>query len=238
MDVDNFNAQNREINIDIINNKVFCIGLHKTGTSTLYEVFLEYGFKGIHSANWDSSIIKLKAFDAFSDGGGHFTGMGEFDFPYLATTFPNAKFILQTRDTKSWIISKLKHAGWTEDTELLPDDPKKNRNEDWRYKSLLTIRKFIEQKYLYEHKVISFFEGDEFKNRLIVIDIIDKSTQEREFQRLVDYLKLQSVSEIRLPHANKQLKKKVGVSEYIEIFIETEIKRIESRKDLYFAKRI
>ena len=237
MNADNYNAKNRELNIDVINNKVFCIGLHKTGTSTLYEIFLDYGFKAIHSANWDKDIVKLKKFDAFSDGGGHFTGMGEFDFPYLATTFPNAKFILQTRDTKSWIISKLKHAGWTEDTALLPDNPKRIRNEDWRYKSLLTIRKFIEQKYLYEHKVISFFERDSFNSRLIVIDITDKSTQKKEFQGLVDYLKLQSVSEIDLPHANKQRKKKVGVSDSIESFIEAEIKKMESREDLYFAKR-
>lgn len=122
---------NRQLNRETIKNKVFCIGLHKTGTTTLGNWAREYGFHSTHSIDWIKEDWKLQTFDFFSDGGSHFDNINEFDVQKLFYKYPKALFILQTRDSKKWIISKLKHAGWSENTFLEEDNIEKIRHEDW-----------------------------------------------------------------------------------------------------------
>lgn len=194
---------NRPLNRKAIKNKVFCIGLHKTGTTTLANYFTKYGFHSLHSTNWINDNFKLEKFDFFSDGGSHFDNINEFDFERLFYTYKDSKFILQTRDTKKWVISKLKHAGWNQNIQIQDDDDSKITHDDWTYKSLLTVQKFIEHKINYEKKVLSFFEEKD-PNRLIVIDITQKHIQKKELIRLKNFLNLRSLFKISLPHSNKR----------------------------------
>src|SRR5688572_3840681 len=83
---------NRQLNKKVINNKVFCIGLHKTGTTSLADFFREFGFYPTHSTGWITDSSKLKRFDFFSDGGSHFDNINEFDFERLFHTYKNSKF--------------------------------------------------------------------------------------------------------------------------------------------------
>tara|TARA_R110002020_G_scaffold417571_1_gene626722 strand:+ start:24274 stop:25020 length:747 start_codon:yes stop_codon:yes gene_type:complete len=217
---------NRLLNRKSINNKVFCIGLHKTGTTTLGKVAEKYGFKSTHSTDWNTDENQLNAFEFFSDGGSHFDRQHEFNYEQLFYKYPNSRFVLQTRATKKWIISKLKHAGWNSKTIIEKDNPEKITHDLWKYKSLLTIKKFIEHKESYEQKVINFFKQND-PSRLIIIDITDKDTQEEEYKRLINYLDLKTIIPNKLPHSNKAGKKDTLASN-VMIFIEDMISQTHS----------
>jgi len=193
---------NRVLNRKTIRNKVFCIGLHKTGTTTLANYLNEFGFNTTHTTNWINDDSQLEKYDFFSDGGSHFDHQNEFDYQRLFHTYKHSKFILQTRDTERWIISKLKHSGWKQDTVIQKDDLEKITHNQWKYKSILTIQKFIEHKFNYERKVLSFFKEKDF-SRLLVVDITQEDQQKIESSKLREYLNLKSMNKISLPHSNK-----------------------------------
>jgi hypothetical protein len=193
---------NRQLNRSTVSNKVFCIGLHKTGTSTLSSWIKEYGFYPTHTTDWQNSKEKLAMYDFFSDGGSHFDYQNEFDFEALHRQYPRAKFILQTRNTRSWVISKLKHAGWKADTAIQPDNPDMIVHDSWTYKSLLTVEKFIAHKLNYEQKVRDYF-ATHAPDSFIETDITDIGKQEINLEKLRKFLQLRSVNKITLPHANR-----------------------------------
>ena len=212
---------NRFMNHQKLKRKVFCIGLHKTGTTSLYNLARMYGYKATHSTDWHFNPDKIEKFEFFCDGGSHFDNLGEFDFEHLFYQYPDALFILQTRDTRKWVISKLKHIGWNEKTVIAPDDSSKIENNEWTYKSLLTIEKFLEHKNNYEKKVIDFFEK-KAPARFLVLDITDKKIQLQEMARLVHFLGVRSISKVSLPHKN--IGKSVeGLPERVSVFIDDAI---------------
>ena len=104
-------------------NKIFGVGMFKTGTTTLGVALMELGFScyngpwknpeefpydpwnlnpEIYTANKQSLIQKVEKFDAFQD----------YPFMYayeaLDEWFPNSKFILTTRDPESLAVSDRK----------------------------------------------------------------------------------------------------------------------------------
>ena len=208
---------NRQFNRKNISNKVFCIGLHKMGTTSLANFFIKFGFDATHTTDWVNDTTKLKRFDFFSDGGSHFDDINEFDFERLFHTYKKSKFIFQTRDTEKWVISKLKHAGWNKNTIIQEDDSEKIIHDEWTYKSLLTVQKFIEHKYNYEKRVLSFFKEND-PSRLLIIDITQKATLTSELSKLTDFLNLKSINEIKIPHSNKR-SSDIIISEDVHDFI-------------------
>lgn len=219
---------NRRLNIRSIRKKVFCIGLHKTGTSSLYELATEYGFYPTHSTGWQKNKKQLAEYDFFCDGGSHFDDQNEFDLDFLLKKYPDAFYILQTRDTKEWVISKLKHAGWNQETIIAPDDPNKIIHDEWLYKSKLTIERFIEHKFNYERKVIEFFERNPNAS-FITLDITDDEKKEKELNRFKHFLNLHSLNNIKLPHRNKA-KSKTSLSKEILDFIDQIIEKQELKR--------
>jgi hypothetical protein len=208
----------------ITKRKIFCIGLHKTGTSSLYDFANKCGYKAIHTANWIYKDDILEEYNFFSDGGSHFDNIKEFDYAYLLKRYPNSRFILQTREPRGWIISKLKHAGWNRETEIENDDPSKLINEEWRYKSLLTIEKFLEHKHNYETRVKEYFENHD-PGKLLVIDVTNANIQKYEFKRLKNFLSVDSFFDIEFPHSNKA-RCKQSLSDELLSFIDEKIKEI------------
>lgn len=104
-------------------NKIFCIGLNKTGTSSLHEAFKILGIKSVHYKddqgnnikhiirdnylNGDNILNRLEDYEAFSDWGTkrHLINIVKaFDRQY-----PNSKFILNTRPLNAWLDSREKH---------------------------------------------------------------------------------------------------------------------------------
>jgi hypothetical protein len=106
-------------------NKVFQIGFNKCGTRTVHRFLQLNGFHAVHwdrghlarsiyrnLTNRDSLISGYEQFDAFSDME-HVTTEFAFEayklFPLLAEEFPDALFLLNTRDREDWIRSRLEH---------------------------------------------------------------------------------------------------------------------------------
>ena len=87
--------------------KVFCVGLSRTGTKSLDSALRTLGYDAAHWVNPISKNLLSRedyfVFDAFSD----ITVSAEFG--WLKYRFPNAKFILTERDSSSWEPSVAKH---------------------------------------------------------------------------------------------------------------------------------
>lgn len=103
-------------------NKVFCIGFHKTGTTSLGKLMEQLGYRNCHGAGpvrkelgdhkmmellfkkqYDSIFKIAEQFDSFNDNP-WFSLYQEMDLQ-----FPNSKFICVYRDEESWINSCKKY---------------------------------------------------------------------------------------------------------------------------------
>ena len=98
-------------------NKIFEIGVMKTGTSSLGAAFKQLGYKDMkyHPAAYDKFIESqhtdykslfniIDQYEAFQDGPWH-----DCDFRRLDKYYPNSKFIVLERDDESWIRSMELH---------------------------------------------------------------------------------------------------------------------------------
>lgn len=87
--------------------KVFCIGLSKTGTTSLDSALRALRFRTVHYdftnlnriANGDIEVNDLKDIDAISDI------TVALNYKKLDSLFPGSKFIFTERDMDSWLIS-------------------------------------------------------------------------------------------------------------------------------------
>lgn len=150
--------------------------MHKCGTTSLHRLFLNAGLRSIHNTHWSRSPIPneyLRRHTAFSDGGGHFwDDRYEFgsnhEVRLLDEAFPGSKFILQTREVTSWVVSKMLHAGWAPDSELIETSEDLAHGE-WKIKSYQALRGWIKNRYKYHETVLEYFAKR--PNDLLVIDI-------------------------------------------------------------------
>jgi hypothetical protein len=156
--------------------KIFCIGLNKTGTSSLHEAFKILGLKSVHCIDDDGNNIKdiietnyhnannilkgLEQYEAISDWDkGPYTVevFKEFDKQY-----PGSKFILNTRDINSWLNSREKHVKRNQ------EEKKKNPERDIRW--LEIDREGWEAKFKQHYgEAIEHFKDR--KNDLLIFDV-------------------------------------------------------------------
>jgi len=97
------------------NAKIFCIGFHKTGTTTLAVALTELGYNvtgpnGINDSNISVNALPMafdlvKRYDAFQDN------PWPVIFKDVDAKFPGSKFILTVRTSESWIKSQVAHFG-------------------------------------------------------------------------------------------------------------------------------
>ena len=109
--------------------KIFCIGRNKTGTTSIEQVFKEFGYKVgsqakaeslIHdyiNGNWKPIIKYCRNAETFQDT--------PFSWPYtwliMHEHFPKAKFILTVRDSEAWYQSQTRfHSKQFADGKRLP----------------------------------------------------------------------------------------------------------------------
>lgn len=95
--------------------KIFCIGFHKTGTTSLAQALRILGFtvtgpNGVNDpdiARNASGLIKslVNDYDAFQDN------PWPIFYKELYQDFPDAKFILTCRNPEKWINSQVRHFG-------------------------------------------------------------------------------------------------------------------------------
>lgn len=175
-------------------NKIFCVGLHKTGTTTIDEIFKTFGIKSTHSTAWSKKPLPketLRKYTAFSDGGGHFWYESlEFgsnhEIRELDRYYPDSKFILTFRSMQPWLRSKLLHAGWRSSTNF-EEPPSQLFHEDWEVKSHSALNGWIYNRYMYHKKVEEYFKDN---NNMLCIDI----TSDKDIvYKLKNFLNLEKV---------------------------------------------
>ncbi len=90
-------------------NKIFFIGFNKTGTTT-YDKIVGQQFKSTHNTEWARESINLsdtkllnvfKKYTCYSDG-------EMCNFKRLDELFPDSKFILNDRNIKNWLYSRIR----------------------------------------------------------------------------------------------------------------------------------
>jgi len=106
-----------------MNEKVFCIGVNKTGTNSLHQALQILGYTSVHYLDYQGDNIKAKIEQNYLDGCNILKGLEQYDaisdwdYPTHAIgiikafdiQYPGSKFILTTRDRESWISSRKNH---------------------------------------------------------------------------------------------------------------------------------
>ena len=101
--------------------KIFCIGFHKTGTTSLALALEQLGYRvtgpnGVHDPHIAANVLPMarrlvEAFDAFQDN------PWPVIFKHLDHAYPGSKFILTVREPSAWLNSALTHFG-SEETPM------------------------------------------------------------------------------------------------------------------------
>lgn len=95
--------------------KVFGIGFHKTGTTSLAAALSELGYR-VTGPDWvdeprigervrELAFAAVERFDAFQDN------PWPLLYPELDERYPGSRFVLTLRDTEAWISSLKRHFG-------------------------------------------------------------------------------------------------------------------------------
>ncbi len=95
--------------------KVFCIGFHKTGTSSLERALTILGYRvtgpnGVRDRNIARNVLPMAhslvpRFDAFQDN------PWPIIYQEMDQAYPGSKFILTQRDVEAWLRSQVNHFG-------------------------------------------------------------------------------------------------------------------------------
>ena len=142
--------------------KIFVIGFNKSASKSLHTLFTSLGHPSFHGPKWrrHDDLLLLRKYDCFSDGIPR-------DLTELDRLFPSSKFILNVRDLKSWILSRLAH---------IERDKKSNPNyitgPAWD-NTEKSIKSWIKQRNKYHLFVLSFF-SDRPADLLVVNFIRDE----------------------------------------------------------------
>lgn len=134
--------------------KIFFIGYNKTATCSIHNLLINNGIKVQHNSNWN-----LKEYEAFCDCG------DLNDFKNLYKLYPNAYFILNTRNIKCWLLSRLKH-GYVYKLESF-GYPKPSEE---------LVYKWLVDRINYYTEVKQFFKD---KDNFYILDIDDKEWKKK-----------------------------------------------------------
>ena len=95
--------------------KIFFIGLHKTGTTTYHALCKAAGVKSVHKVKWLHDRETQSEYDCFSDMQDAWDHGKIFDsIRNLTHRWPTARFVLNTRPLLDWVVSVLDHTTATE----------------------------------------------------------------------------------------------------------------------------
>lgn len=174
--------------------KVFGLGFHKTGTSSLASALHVLGYKvcgqqnvlhqDLINGNITPFITLAQKYDAFEDDPWHLL------YKEMDVAFPGSKFILTDRDVDGWYKSCLNH--FYEDTTAIRDfiyGDGRPKNNEAKFKSV-----YLE----HINNVKTYFKDrpDDF--------LIINFTEGEGWEKLCPFLGVE-IPNIPIPHANKGL---------------------------------
>lgn len=186
-----------------LDRKVFCIGMNKTGTSTIKHCFDTLGLHPIASPktygslirdrirnfyrhrNYEDMLALADAYLSFEDRPWNMWSM----YRHLRERFPDGRFILTVRDAESWWRSTERWLTVTK-PEVLPRYQLHLRVDDLNRESM------IESYLRYNDEVQDFFAGS---RQLLVLDL----ERGDGWEKLCRFLAL-PIPPVPFPHANQQ----------------------------------
>jgi hypothetical protein len=163
--------------------KVFCIGFNKTGTSSLHRFFKESGLTSTHNVKWPL-YSKLPEIDkgffrqqCYSDG-------ELADFVALDRAFAGSLFILNNRDLRAWLYSRIKHVmRFNESVDLdrlLVAKKYGKMAREFYFDEEAAIKKWIYERRVYLAQVRKYFEK---RSDFIEIDITTLENWEEKLRQ-------------------------------------------------------
>jgi hypothetical protein len=181
--------------------KIFCVGLNKTGTSSLHEAFKILGLKSVHWKDNNGLNIKVKINENFLNGDNILNGIEKYNafsdwdlgnshqvFKEFDKQYPNSKFILNTRDLGGWLDSREKH--------VKRNQKNKSDNPDAEITWLTVDREAWKLQYERHHEeVYNYFK--ERKGDLLIFDV----TKGDSWGKLCPFLD-SPIPQIPFPKAN------------------------------------
>lgn len=157
--------------------KIFCIGLSKTATSSVGKSLEMLGYASVHWRNPITSKVlthtDIHSFDAFSDIS------ISYNFEYLYYAYKNSKFIYTVRDIGDWLTSFERHyekffgASTIENIRRRHRHSKRYGSQVWldsHYALYLSARDPIEAYVRHENRVLDFFR-DKPRSRFLNLDV-------------------------------------------------------------------
>lgn len=162
--------------------KVFCIGFHKTGTTSLGSALSRLGYRvtgpnGVHDPNIATNVYVMarklvQKYDAFQDN------PWPVIFREMDAEWPGSKFILTWRDPEKWIRSQVEHFG----SQCTP-------MREWIYG--VGCPKGNEDIYVqrYERHNVDVIEY--FRDRPSDLLVLDIDKNELNWERICDFLGLE-----------------------------------------------
>lgn len=178
----------------LVLNKLFIIGLPRTGTTSISVALLDYGFKVAHTA-YTKRAFELA--DVIADAPCF------ADYKELDKLFPDSKFIYLDRALESWVPSMQMLLA-----KMLPElapktgylNPVLKRCMHTTFAPLTTAnpldRQHLENCYLTHQQAV--FEYFARRNDLLKIDLSHKDS----LNRLLDFLGIENTGALQFPHLN------------------------------------
>ena len=169
-----------DIDIDNEDTRVFCIGANKAGTASISVIYGELGFRTCHgrcddhagnkkrmwssdSTQHDEQSPLWRHYNQFADHGNH------ADYEWLDTTFPNSRFVLNTRGLQSWLLSRYDHVRTNKEaagcsSQALDGDECSISDDE--------IANLIVAEARHQQNVIDYFNAtSERRQRFVVVDV-------------------------------------------------------------------
>ena len=198
--------------------KIFCIGLNKTGTSTLHKAFEILGLKSVHYMDDKGNNIKEIITSNFLEGNNILKGIEKYEvysdwdqapntvaiFKEFDKQYPNSKFISNTRELQSWLDSRESHVKRNQENKL--------KNPELDVKWLKIDRKKWENQYNSHYSEIkNYFENRE--KDLLVFDVVGGDG----WEKLCQFLDL-PIPNISFPRKNFAPEKRLILNEILARF--------------------
>lgn len=182
-------------------NKIFGIGMPKTGTSSLHEALTILGFRSLHFAHDLTTIAELEGGIYKLSILNHYDAIMDTPIPaifaQLDSAWPGSKFILTVRDMESW-LSSCQDAFFN-----APSEAPSPNNFRYFYRSLLYgCIAYNPERFAWVYKshmklVMDHFSSPDKRKQLLVLDIAGGEG----WEKLCPFLGVPITNQI-FPHAN------------------------------------
>lgn len=174
-------------------NKIFGIGLSRTGTLSLTNALKRLGYKTIHYPNLKHFYYLVEIYDAITD-----TPVC-INYVALDEMYPNSKFILTTRDLTEWLSS----AKWFFSRTK---QPKLSNQQIFIRETLYGNEYFDRRSYKkgfldYHDKVLKYFKDR--PEDILIMNVFKRDG----YNKLCPFLGKETLRE-KFPHSHNRRKKK------------------------------